>query len=136
MKKVQISLIITLILLLSIPTINAAEIEWHDYDEGMNLAASEGRIAMIYFHSDKCPACIRLDSTTFSDPKIIELSSNFVCVDVKGDRKVLAKYYVRAYPTIVFVGLEGEEIFRLPGYREAPAFTAYAEAILEGPRHL
>jgi thioredoxin-related protein len=131
MKKVRISFLVIFLLLLSIPATIAGTIEWHAYDEGIKLVASEG-VAMIYFHSDSCYYCRQMESTTFSDPEIIALSGNIVCIDANGDRNLLARYYVRSYPTILFVDPDGEEIFRLIGYRDPPTFKASVEAVLEG----
>ncbi|MCW7076023.1 MAG: thioredoxin fold domain-containing protein [Candidatus Syntrophoarchaeum sp.] len=132
MKKLRISFLVIFLLLLFIPATFAGTIEWHTYDEGMKLAASEGGVAMIYFHSDSCYYCRQMESTTLSDPEIIALSGKMICIDANGDRNLLARYYVRSYPTILFVDPDGEEIFRLIGYRDPPTFKTYVEAILEG----
>ena len=133
MKKILISLIVIFILFLaSIPANGAATIEWHSYDEGMKLAASEGRIAMVYFHSNSCYWCTQMNSKTLVDPDVIGLTRNFVCIEVQGNRSLVSKYHVTGYPTTIFLDSDGNELLRLPGYRDAPTFKSYLKAILEG----
>jgi len=132
MKKVRGSLIVIFLFLASITTSSAAEIEWHSYDEGMELAASEGMVAMVYFHSSSCYWCTQMNSKTFADPDVIGLTKNFVCIEVKGDRNLLSRYHVTGYPTTIFLDSNGSEILRLPGYQDATPFKTYMEAILDG----
>jgi formylglycine-generating enzyme required for sulfatase activity len=92
-----------------------SEIEWHD-QEGMQIAMSQNKPTMILFYSDRCPACVKL-AEVFADTRVINMSKNFV--PIVGSRVLDSLYGIRYVPTIVFTNSQGEEVYRIIGYRDA-----------------
>lgn len=92
-------------------------IEWHtSYQEGMQIAESQDKPTMIFFYSDRCPWCEK-EKEAFKDEKVIEMSKNFVPID--GSGRLAGQYRITGVPAIVFTTSQGEEVYRLVGYRDA-----------------
>lgn len=94
-------------------------VSWlNDITTGINRGASSGKPVMIDFYADWCHWCRKLDSETYSDAKVKELLTNFICVKINGDKKpdLVSRYAVKGYPTVVFLDTEGDEISRVSGY--------------------
>jgi thiol:disulfide interchange protein len=50
----------------------------------MKAAAEENKPVMIYIHEDWCPRCRNMHQNTWTDGGVIQLSSNFVNINVVG----------------------------------------------------
>ena len=111
----------------------AKPIEWLGYDEGMKLAAAEGRPVMIDLYADWCPPCKMLDEQTWPDPEVQKLAGEFVCIKVNVDEngEVGAKYEASSIPLIVFLKSDGAKIDSLVGFREAAAMAEAMQAALD-----
>jgi thioredoxin-related protein len=91
-------------------------IAWHADQEGMQIAKSQNKPAMIIFYSDRCPACAKLEDE-LADIRVIDMSNNFVPIVGSGGLDRL--YGIRYVPTLVFTNSQGEEVYRLVGYYDA-----------------
>ncbi|MHC1587352.1 MAG: thioredoxin family protein, partial [Candidatus Syntropharchaeia archaeon] len=101
--------------------------------EGMQLAKSENKTVMIYFYSDSCGWCRKMEQTTFADERVVEMSKNFVTISVNaGNPWVRAQYHIQGVPLIVFTDSQGKEIYRINGYRDADAFLEEMDSVLRG----
>ncbi|MFH0772671.1 MAG: thioredoxin domain-containing protein [Candidatus Omnitrophota bacterium] len=99
---------------------NAEDMRWlYSYDEALNQAQQNNMAVMIDFYTDWCGWCKKLDSETYRDKKIIELSRKLVCLKVDADKNsaLANKYGVRGYPTILFTDPKGKIIGGGPGFR-------------------
>jgi len=117
--------------------------EWiTNLEEGIKKAAEENRTVLVDFTgSDWCGWCFRLRDEVFVQPEFIDYSSkSLVLVELdfpqrkeqteetkKYNRKLLDKYGVKGFPTILIIDKEGKEIGRT-GYRAGGA-AAYVEHI-------
>ena len=112
----------------------ASSVEWYTYEEGMALAKEQNKPVMIDFHADWCGFCKKLDSETYSDSNVIEMSENFVNIKVDTEKQgqLAQDYGVRGLPTIVFTDPQGNEIRRVVGYRDAGPFLNEMEAARDG----
>lgn len=91
-------------------------IEWHtSYQEGMQIAGSQDKPTMIFFESRNCPAC-KKQKEVLADARVINMSKNFVPIAGSG---LGGQYGIRYIPAIVFTNSQGEEVYRLVGYRDA-----------------
>ncbi|MFW6457504.1 MAG: protein-disulfide reductase DsbD family protein [Planctomycetota bacterium] len=86
-------------------------------EEGEIRSQQQEGPMMIYFWQENCPECDRLAQSTFVDPRVVERSREMVCVKFDGTnareesvKKVLNRYGVLGFPTIVFVAPNGEII--------------------------
>jgi outer membrane protein assembly factor BamB len=93
-----------------------SEIGWYDQEEGMQIAKSQNKPAMIFFYSDRCPASAKL-AEAFADTRVINMSKNFV--PIVGSSGLDKQYGIRYVPTIVFTNSQGMEIHRIVGYQDA-----------------
>ena len=114
-----------------------AEIAWEDdWDAAFAKARSQGRPVMANFYADWCVWCKTLETVTFRDEKVAALLSDRVVplnVDIDGDAgNIVRELRVEAPPTIVFLGPDGGELGRIPGYLPPTQFMTAVEKILAG----
>ncbi|MCW3129581.1 MAG: thioredoxin family protein [Methanophagales archaeon] len=91
-------------------------IQWHNYQEGMQIAGYQDKPTMIFFESERCPAC-KMQKEVLADTLVINMSKNFV--PIIGSGELARGYGIRYIPTIVFTNSQGEEVYRLVGYHDA-----------------
>lgn len=116
------------------------QIQWHSYSqEKLTEAIDSGKPVMIDFYADWCIPCKELDKFTFSDPKIIEISNEFIMlkVDLTKASDPLAKelknkYQIKGVPTLVFLNSDGQEIknMRVVGFKDKDDFLPIIEEVL------
>ena len=98
---------------------SAAEITWHSYDEGMQIAGEQNKPAMIDVYTSWCRYCKDLDRLVYPDPNVIRLADDFVCIKIDADkqRDLAAQYNPRGgVPVVIFLRSDGTEVHRLGGY--------------------
>ncbi len=120
------------------PKDNPSIINWQRYDQGLEQAKKDGKKVMVFFYTDWCGYCKRMNALTFTDEGVKKLlADKFVTVKVNGDsrntlqvdkasiteRELAAKYAVRGYPTIWFLEPTAEKISPLVGYVQTSEFT-------------
>jgi len=116
----------------------AAPIQWHDYEEGMNLSAAQNKIALIDFATGWCSWCKKMDEDTYNDSRVMEKAQSFVCIRVDGDMRgdLVARYGVDGYPTTIFLAPNGTVTHRVVGYKGPDDFLKdMAYALGQGPKH-
>jgi thioredoxin 1 len=104
---------------------NIAGIKWYfSFEKALGLAKRENKLIMADFYSDHCGWCRMLDSTTYANPKVIELSEKFISlkIDCARDRLIPTKYQIRGLPTILFIDSKGSVIHSIVGYRKTEDF--------------
>jgi len=100
-------------------------INWRpNFQDALKSAKAGGKPVMADFYTDWCGWCKKLDSDTYSDPKVSSLSGKFVCVKINAekDASLAAKYGVSGYPTILFLDGDGKVLSRIPGFLPAERF--------------
>jgi protein-disulfide reductase (glutathione) len=103
---------------------NNAAIGWMDHTQGVAEAARTGKPILTIVQATWCSHCERYKKVFF-DPKVVELSKNFVMVMVDGDRekKLGAKLGPnnQAYvPRTLFLKSDGQLRPELAGANAAP----------------
>jgi thioredoxin-related protein len=116
-------------ILLIIPSETEAgdtKIEWYNYEEGMALANTENKNVMLYFHTDWCSWCRRMDADTFSHGNVVDKAQDFIPIRVDGDdrRDLVDKYKVDGYPTVIFLNSTGSTTNKVVGYQNPTQFLA------------
>ena len=98
-------------------------VAWQDYDAAQKMAQGQSRKFLLYFYTDWCGYCRKLEKETFSDKAVADyLNANFIPVRINSEKmpKVASRYGVSGVPDLRFVSAKGEDIARWPGYIEAP----------------
>lgn len=98
-----------------------AAINWLGFDAAQKQGNPVNKKYFIYFFSDHCGYCRKLEQKAFSDSDIIRyINENFVPVRVNTDKelKLAQRYRVQGVPDLRFLSPEGEAIARWPGYTE------------------
>lgn len=107
-----------------------------DWTNALTEAKAENKPIMVNFYTDACPACRKMDQTTFLDADLVQfLETNFINLKSNaGKSSLYQRYAIQAVPTVVFstpAGFETKyEISRFVGYRDAAGLRQEAEAAL------
>jgi len=117
---------------------NPIAVNWLKYDDGLKLAKKENKKIMVFFYTNWCGYCRRMDRYTYKDDEVKKiLAENFISVRVNGEskdkvsvdkdkiteRELASKYVSRGYPTTWFLEPDGEKLSPMIGYRSAEEFA-------------
>ncbi len=94
-------------------------------DRGLQRATAENKLVMVFFYTDWCGWCRRMDESTFADGKVQEAMTRLVAVRLNAEqngRAEAARFRVNSYPNIAFLDASGRQVARIPGFMPAPAF--------------
>src|SRR5258706_10395552 len=99
---------------------DATTIDWKkDYDAALQEAKKSGRYIVVHFSGPECPACKRMDETTYAQPAVIEQANKtFVNVAVYLDvpNPLAKKFGIEAIPTTFLLAPGGERVRNWVGY--------------------
>ena len=132
MRKIKSVAFLAVGLILAL-SVKAYAISWeHNFKTALEKAKTDQRPLMVDFYTEWCGWCKKLDSDTYSDPKVGDISKNFICVKVDADKNHddAAKYQIQGYPTIIFLDYEGNIAERVVGYRNAGDFADVMNSVL------
>lgn len=120
------------------PKDSPSVINWLKYDQGLEQAKKDGKKILVFFYTDWCGYCKRMNALTFTDEGVKKLlADKFIAVKVNAEsrnvlmvdkvsiteRELAAKYGVRGYPTSWFLEPTGEKISPIVGYVQTGDFT-------------
>lgn len=112
----------------------AAGVAWErSLDDALRRATAENKLVMVFFYTDWCGWCRRMDESTFADSKVQEALGRLVVVRLnaeKNGRAEAARFRVNSYPNIAFLDASGAQVARLPGFMPAPAFLEELRDVL------
>jgi thioredoxin-like negative regulator of GroEL len=98
-------------------------IKWErQFDVALKKAQAAQKPVFVDFWADWCGWCHELDRTTYRDPLVVRLASDFVPLklDTEAGPKeaaLSARYGVSSLPTMAFLSPAGRLILRVDGYR-------------------
>lgn len=97
-------------------------IDWLSFDEGQKKGQAQEQKFFLYFYTDWCGYCRKLERETFTDKAVAQyINKNFIPVRINSERlpKVAARFGVSGFPDLRFLTPKGENIGKLPGYVDA-----------------
>lgn len=102
-----------------------------DYKAALNRAQEIKRPIMVEFWTSWCLYCGKLEKQTLGDPRVVELSKEFVCARLDADvqKAAASRYEPEGFPTVVFAAPSGEEIVKISGFRAADPFLTVMRAV-------
>lgn len=113
----------------------AGEIGWaKDLASAQKAAAKSKKIMMIDFYTDWCGWCKRLDHDTYTNEKVVKLSTQLVSLKLNAEKEgkeLATKLGVRGYPTIVFMDSSGKVVHKISGYLKPEPFAAEMTKVIE-----
>lgn len=104
---------------------SAEAINWMTFDEAQKKGQAQSQKFLLYFYTDWCGYCRKLEQNTFADKAIADyINANFIPVRINSEKlpKVASRYGVGGVPDLRFLTPKGDDIARWPGYIEADRF--------------
>lgn len=110
-------------------------IAWQrDYETAAAEAQSTGRPLLVVVTAHWCPACVRLDRTTFLDPSVVELiNRSLVAVRVDADSvpELTKRLGAQRYPVTMVLSPTGTVQGQIEGYQPADKFALELNRLLQ-----
>ncbi len=133
-KKKFISILLLLLSVFLFQAVSAHAISWgSNVKSALRKAKSKKKPVMVYFYTNWCSWCERLERETYSDLKVSKLARKFILVKVNGDRDrdTVEKYDIRGYPAVLFLGSKGNTIQQVEGYVGPDDFARIMQDVLK-----
>jgi thioredoxin-related protein len=111
------------------------KVSWLGYTQALQKAERSDRPVFLYFYSDRCPYCRKMDALTLRAKQVVDyLQDSFVAVRIDADAEshLVRKYMVRGFPTSWFLAPDGRAISYLPGYLPPEDFAKVLHYIGDG----
>ena len=123
------------------------ELTWLPYNEGLLKAEKESKHVLIYFYTNECGWCKKMEKETYSNEEVKKiLYDKFVAIKINAksenkvvengkkisERKLATLYQVSGYPTTWFLESDNNRIAPLPGYAPTEQFIPVIKYIGEG----
>jgi len=103
------------------------------YQNGFEIAQSHRRPMLVFFTAEWCGYCHQMAREAFTDPTVVRLSEQFVCILVDADAEPeVCKYFgVRGYPTVQFISPGGVPLNRVTGMQPADQLAVAMQQALQ-----
>ncbi|HOP29322.1 MAG TPA: thioredoxin fold domain-containing protein [Spirochaetota bacterium] len=115
-------------------------VKWYGITEGMNKAEKEGKSIIMYFYTDWCVYCKKMESQIFSDPDISAfMNEKYVSIRINPERdretiavmgqnltpsQFMGQIGASGFPTTMFWDKKQKPLTVLPGYTEKETFLS------------
>ena len=109
------------LILLTVSTAHSADdtIHWVDYPQGTALARSQGKKAVVYFHTSWCPSCKQMAAETFPHPDVIRMiNDGFIAIRVDADehQEIARAFGVTGVPELWLIRPDATPIGNVAGF--------------------
>ncbi len=100
------------------------------YEQARAEARAANRRILVYFTGPGCPWCRVLESRTFTDAEVVELSRGFVCVELHTDRdtKLADEFQIDSIPRSIVLMPDGAMLGQRVGYLAAGDYAAWLKS--------
>jgi len=110
--------------------------ELGSFAQALGKAEQEGKLLFMDCFTTWCGPCKMMASRVFTDEKVGEYyNAHFVNLKMdmeKGEGiDLMKRYKVEAFPTMLILDAQGNELHRIVGYRDAEPFIAEAKKVVE-----
>ncbi len=99
-----------------------------DLEKGINIARSDDKKVLIYFHTDTCPYCYQMEEFVLGDPEVDRyIGERFVVVSLSlnENRDIARRFGVFGVPYFVFYDPEsGRVLMKIYGSRDRDDFLS------------
>ncbi|MCA9565367.1 MAG: thioredoxin family protein, partial [Myxococcales bacterium] len=106
------------------------------FDEAMALAQEQNTQVLIDMYATWCGPCHRLDAEVFPQPDVTTSASGLITLKINAEEgegpALVERYHVVGYPTVLLIGSDGQEVDRIFGYLDAPAFAETLTGFRQG----
>ncbi len=106
-----------------------------DVPSAVAEAGTRNTLVMVDFFTDWCTWCRRLETETFANPDVRRELAGVVAVRLNAEKdgvELARKLGVDGYPTMVFLGPDGNEVDRIVGYLPPDRFLEQLRLIRGG----
>jgi len=110
-----------------------------DIDSALALAKNRETLVLVWFYTDWCNWCRRLDTDTFKAVEVQRELAELVAVKQNAEKEgaaLAARFGVDSYPTLVFLDSDGHEVDRILGYLPPDKFLHRVKKIRTGDTFL
>lgn len=124
-----------------------AAVRWEKMSAGIQNTGSVKKPVLMFFYTEWCIYCKKMDSEVFSDPEISQyLNENFVSmrvnpekesgsIEIMGEKvtpsKLMAYAGANGFPTTLFLDDEKKPVTTIPGFVEKKAFLSILKYLKE-----
>jgi len=98
-----------------------------DFNTLLKVAKNQNKKIFVDFYADWCYWCNKMDETTFSNPQVKAKLKNYILIKINGDfnKKLLNKYKIDGYPTLLVLNYNGKVIKNYTGYQDPKEFLKW-----------
>jgi thiol-disulfide isomerase/thioredoxin len=91
-----------------------------NFEASIEIAKQQKKVLLLDFSANWCPACLRLSHESFKTSEFVNTSKKFILakidVDLEQNQNLLKKYNIKAFPSLVFINSDGNEVARILDY--------------------
>jgi thiol:disulfide interchange protein len=103
------------------------------YAQGFQRAQADHKPMLVFFTAEWCHFCHQMADEAFSNPQVVTLAQQFVCVlvDADAEPEVCRQFRVQAFPTVQFMSPRGVPLNRVVGKKPGHQLMISMQAALQ-----